>query len=47
MDLPSPTVVAAVKVERFQAKWMPVRVKKTRQTKRKSPAPIPSERKWL
>jgi hypothetical protein len=32
-------------LERFQAKWMPVRVKKTRQTKRQSSVPIPSQRK--
>ena len=30
--------------ERFRAKWAPVRVKKTRQTKEIKPAPIPSER---
>jgi hypothetical protein len=32
--------------ERFQAKWVPVRVKKTRQNKEaEASVPIPSERK--
>jgi hypothetical protein len=32
---------------RFQAKWMPVRVKKTRQNKSWSPALIPSKPEYL
>jgi hypothetical protein len=34
-------------IERFQAKWKPVRVKKTRQIKNLEPASIPSKRKRL
>jgi hypothetical protein len=36
-----------VALERFQAKWTPVRVKKTRQIKNLEPASIPSKRKKL
>jgi hypothetical protein len=34
-------------MERFQAKWIPVRVKKTRQNNKIEPIPIQSERKRL
>jgi hypothetical protein len=35
------------RLERFRAKWTPVRVKKTRQNKKLEPVPIQSERKRL
>jgi len=34
-------------LERFRAKWTPVRVKKTRQNKRLEPVPILPERERL
>src|SRR3984885_7286627 len=35
------------RLERFRAKWIPVRVKKTRQNQNTEPGPILSERKRL
>jgi hypothetical protein len=44
MALPAFWLALAAMLERFQAKWIPLRVKKTRQNRKLEPVPIPSER---